>query len=112
MLISTREHAMMNALADCDARNVSEIVRELVRKEYVAKFETRIPVTDTKTGRTYLWERVGDEHRLFLASLDKTVTPQATLLRSGSAFRVQHCAPETPSSLVKMLAKAAGIAVV
>ena len=111
MLVSVREAAMMAALAERDARTVSDVIRELVRREFTVKFNTAIPVIAVDTGQTYIWERAGEEYRLHAAG-EESVTPLATLIRSGHAFRVARAGREWSAPRLKQLAQAAGIEVV
>ena len=105
---------MMTALAERDGRTVSEVIRDLVRVAYSIKFGGCTPVTDPETSRGYVWERREDQYSLHLATTPniEITTPQATLVRAGRTFRVQHLSRDMPSALAKQLAQLAGIEIV
>lgn len=108
--VSDQEHAMLTAVAERDGRSASDVIRQLLRAIYTEKFGTGLPVANKETSRIYIWIRVEHEYRLHLASTtDFEITPQASLIRQGSFFRIQRVGKDLTHSTVKQLATAAGI---
>lgn len=104
---------MLSAVAARDGRSASDVVRQLVRTIYTERFGAGLPVANKETDRIYVWTRVEHEYRLHLASTtDLEITPQATLIKQGTSFRIQRVGKELSHTTVKQLALSAGIEVV